>query len=128
MAKIEVRDLMAWTKHVHEDDNLAEMLAALPTGKTVQMRVNGKSGVWEKVNAAALRPIGECKVWWRDLFRTKRGKLVDLVLDEPPADWQSASDVERDAAWAAFKALTKAGWRSEGEGEGTAGRDELHER
>ena len=59
MAKIEVRDRMVWTKHVHEDENLAAMLAALPVGKTVQMRVNGKSGTWEKVDAAALRPIGE---------------------------------------------------------------------
>jgi hypothetical protein len=127
MAHVEVRDLMLWTKHVHGDVDLAQRLEALPPGKTVRMRVAGKSGVWEKVNAAALRPIGDLKSSWRNLYKTKRGQLVELALEEPANDWPSATNAERDAAWTAFKALTKAGWRSDGDSE-PLGRDQLHER
>jgi hypothetical protein len=129
MPQVEVRDRMLWTKHVHGDIDLALQLEALPAGKTVRMRVAGKSGVWEKVNAAAIRPVGEeLRAWWRNLFETKRGQLVDLTLEEPANDWRSAGDAEREAAWAAFKALTKAGWSSEGDVVPGARRDDLHER
>lgn len=128
MAQAEVRDRMLWTNHVHGDDELARRLAALPRGKIVRMRIAGRSGVWQKVNAAALRPIGETKAWWREVYGTKRGKLVDVVLDEPASHWPSANDAERDAAWAAFKALARAGWRSEAGAAAGAQRDDLHER
>ena len=93
----------------------------------VEGRVAGKAGVCEKVKAAALKPIGELKVSWTKLFETKRGRLVEPMLEAPANDWSSASNAERDAAWAAFKALTRAGWRSD-DAVGGANRDELHER
>ena len=39
--------------------------------------------------------------------------------------WEEASEVEREAAWAAFKALRHAGWSSEAR---EVTRDELHDR
>ena len=130
MAKVEVRDRMIWTRHIHGDADLAQQLESLPTSRTVRMRVAGKSGLWEKVNAPALRPVGdELRTSWRKLFETKHGTLVDISLEEPANDWRSGTDADRDAAWAAFMALTKAGWRSEEEvPEGGLQRDDLHQR
>lgn len=128
MGQAEVRDRMLWTNHVHDDDELAQKLTALPRGKTVRLRVAGNSGVWQKVNAAALRPIGETKTWWRQIYATRRGKLVDILLDEADRDWRTATTPERDAAWAAFKALASAGWRSDGDAARGTSRDDLHER
>jgi len=60
----------------------------------------------------------------RFLLEALRPALPSL---HPPGwlEWVPATKAERDAAWEAFKALTKAGWCSDGaRGE----RDELHQR
>lgn len=131
MAQVQVRDRAIWTKHIHGDPALAERLEGLRAGETVQLRVAGKTGLWEKMRLGAagaatpgLKPIGEARKQWGELFTRHRGKLVELI-DEPSNEWTGASDAERSAAWGAFKALTGAGWRSESSGDE---RDELHER
>ena len=108
-----------------------DRLEALEAGATVRLRVAGKTGLWEKVRAApagaatpGLKPIGQARKQWGELFASRRGELVELTVDEP-GEWADASDAERTAAWSAFKALSQAGWRSEST---SSDRDELHER
>lgn len=136
MAQVQVRDRVIWIKHIHGQPKLASRLEALPAGSTVRLRVNGISGLWEKMrdgsNGAAtpgLRPVGDVQTFWTELFNKRRGELVDLTIesqDLPEAGGaSSASESEREAAWNAFKALTKAGWRSDAP---YGKRDELHDR
>ena len=132
MAQVQVRDRAIWTKHIHGDPTLAQRLEGLEAGQTVQLRVAGKTGLWEKMRMGAagaatpgLKPIGEARKQWGELFTSRRGQLVEVLIDEPSNDWTGASDAERSAAWGAFKALTEAGWRSESP---PGDRDELHER
>lgn len=135
MAQVEVKDRAIWVGHIHGDAKLTARLAALAPGETVRLRVDGQIGVWEKMrnteprNAKArptpgLKPVADMKNYWQHLFATRRGDLVEIAAADND-NWSSASETEREAAWAAFKALTKAGWRSE---EPHGSRDELHER
>ena len=128
MAHIEVRDRVLWIKHIHGAESLARKLATLKSGTPVRLRVAGMSGLWEKMKdkpdgkpTPGLKPIGPVSDYWQTLFKTKRGELVDIALEEGTA----APDPEREAAWAAFESLTKAGWRSEGE---ALSREQLHDR
>lgn len=133
MAQVQVRDYSIWTKHILGDPTLVARLETLTAGQTVRLRVAGNSGVWEKMqdnraNGAptqGLKPIAAAHTHWKGLYEAKPGEIVELTVDEPPAEWNDASDVERTAAWAAFKALTHAGWQSEST---SNDRDELHER
>jgi hypothetical protein len=122
-----------WTKHIHGQPKLVRQLEALSEGQTIRLRINGVSGVWEKMrnrpdgsSTPGLRPVGEVQAFWTELFKKRRGELVDLMLESSAAgEWRHASDEEREAAWSAFKALASAGWRSEAPyGE----RDELYDR
>lgn len=128
MAHIEVRDRVLWIKHIHGAVPLARRLEKLKGGAAVRLRVAGMSGLWEKMKdkpdgkpTPGLKPVGPVSEYWQSLFNTKRGELVDIELE----DGKAPPDPAREAAWAAFEALTKAGWRSEGEG---LSRDELHDR
>jgi hypothetical protein len=143
MAKVQVRDRSIWTKHIHGDAELARRLEELEAGTTIELRVAGSRGWWEKMRCGAagsqtpgFKPLGEAKEQWGELFRQHRGELVELTFERPsgspspnsppPApSWATATDTEREAAWAAFKALTRAGWRSEID---STERAELHER
>jgi hypothetical protein len=148
VAQVEVRDYALWIKHIHGSDALRRDLEALEPGQTVGLRVDGKTGMWRKMkpnktgryNVPGLAPIGEAKAHWGNLFRRHRphGAVVDIERAEgadvssssgasagPAPRWEMASEAEREAAWEAFKALSKAGWRSEGP---YGPRDELYER
>lgn len=132
MATVEVRDTSIWLKHLHGDSELVGTLEKLAGGGTVRLRVAGKTGLWEKMKdgprgaTAGLKPIGEARQQWDALYPARRGDLVEVELaHDAPEAWADASDVERAAAWTAFKALTKAGWTSEAT---TTTRDDLHER
>lgn len=148
MARVQIRDTSLWTKHIDGDPELRRRLEALPPGEKIWLRVDGKRGRFEKMRAGphgpmqGLKPVDETRELWREIYPKKAGQRVDLKVEDdlppppsapasPPAalpaaaEWAAASDAEREAAWNAFKALTKAGWRSEGAG---GGRDELHER
>jgi hypothetical protein len=137
MAKVQVRDRSIWTKHIHGDAELARRLEAMEAGTTIELRIAGSRGWWEKMRSGAagsqtpgFKPLGEAKEQWGELFRARRGELVELSFEGPSSppsapSWAKATDIEREAAWAAFKALTRAGWRSESE---STDRAELHER
>jgi hypothetical protein len=148
MAQFQIRDNSVWTKHIFGDGALQAKLAAWPPGSRVVLRVDGVRYEFEKMPNGpdgpmpGFKPLGKTKETWKRLYPGRRGELVDFALVEdgesgpPPvmtaarqqsASWNTATDAEREAAWDAFKGLTRAGWRSEGTAEG-ADRDDLHQR
>lgn len=139
MAQVTVSDYALWIKHIHGDDSLRRHLDDLPPEATVVLRVAGKEGVWRKMSAyrtsgrktPGLSPLGPAQSLWKSLYakhKREGGAVVEIELvsnsRRSPADatderavastWERAPEVERQAAWEAFKALRKAGWRSEG--------------
>jgi hypothetical protein len=145
-AQVKVNDNSLWIKHIHGDSALREKLETLAQGDRVAVRVDGKSQVFEKMRngppgpTPGLKPVDGTKGAWGTLYRERRGELVEIALDDggssppemasppAPAGWREASDAEREVAWQAFKALTKAGWRSDSAKGDKLDRDELHRR
>lgn len=133
MARVQVRDYLIWTKHILGDPSLVERLESLAAGQTVRLRVAETAGVWQKMqdnraNGApvqGLKPIAAARTHWKGIYESRRGEIVELAVDEPRGEWEDAPDAERTAAWAAFEALTHAGWQSEST---STDRDDLHER
>ncbi len=145
MALVAVADHQLWTKRIRGDDALRTYLEELPPGAEVVLRIDGVVGPWQKMKASkttgastpGLSPLGASVAPWRALFRQhgpKSGVEVDIELvggEEVRRSrkigerWESASEAEREAAWEAFKALSKAGWRSDGP---YGPRDELYDR
>jgi hypothetical protein len=124
-----------WTKHIHGQPKLARQLEQLAQGQTIRLRINGVSGVWEKMRnrpdgspTPGLRPVGEVAEFWRNLFEKRRGELVELALDAENAEEhgvQRRTPEERVAAIRALLEMSKLGWRSE---KPYGPRDELYER
>ena len=146
MAQVRIRDTSLWTKHIVGAPELKEKLEALRAGEKVWLRVDGRRGCFEKMKGGpngpmqGFKPVDGTRELWRQLYPSRAGQLVELGLDEalpaapsPPMTSSTTvaqgpvatSDAEREAAWNAFKVLTKAGWRSDGAG---GSRDDLHER
>ena len=139
MAQVQVRDTSIWINHIHGDPTTIRSLAKLKEGQRVTAWVSGIKGVFEKMKdgptgpTQGLKPCDEAtRDYWKTIYPALRGQLVEFSLEPPlvplaaPQDnLSTASDAERNAAWAAFKALQSAGWRSEGK---RGDRDELHER
>lgn len=133
MAQVQVRDYSIWTKHIHGDAALVARLESLAAGQTVCLRVAGTTGVWKKMadNSASgapmqgLKPLAAARTHWKGLYETNAGELVELFVATPARDFADASEAERSAAWAAFRALTAAGWQSESS---FKDRNDLHER
>ncbi|HVE82044.1 MAG TPA: hypothetical protein VND93_04330 [Myxococcales bacterium] len=146
MANVQIRDTSLWTKHIDGDPELKRKLEALGAGERVWLRVGGKLACFEKMRPGpngpmpGLKPVDETRELWSQLYPSRKGQRVEIDLEETPPpgapaaspvagsrgqpEWAAASDEERDAAWEAFKALTRAGWRSDGAG---GERDDLHE-
>lgn len=132
MSHVEIRDRVLWIKHIHGARFLSDKLQKLPAGTSIRLRIGGQAGVWEKMKdkpdgkpTPGLKPVGPVSEYWQTLFRTRRGELIDIEMDSSASPMAQVSDADREAAWAAFVALTKAGWRSSG---AKLSRDELHER
>jgi len=145
MTKVEVKDTVLWLNGIHGDQELLARLESLRAGEVVQLRVDDEPGEWKKMQdyrttgrpTPGLAPIGPAAAHWRDLYRASKasgGILVNLeAIDDSraatastlPANWEEADELDREAAWEAFKALRNSGWSSEGR---TLTRDELHER
>ncbi len=132
MGQVEVLDRVIWIKHIHGAQSLSKKLEALPAGSTIRLRVDDVSGLWEKMAnhtrsgkpTPGLKSVGPVSAHWQRLFKTRRGELVNIEQDDE-ASAPFASNADRDAAWAAFVALTRAGWRSTGS---YGSREELHDR
>lgn len=145
MASVEVRDTNTiWFKHV-ADSAVVARLAALKPEETIDLVINGVRGTWRRMKnyqttgapTAGISPVGDAKRQWESIYSMRRGESVALELADGGGgggggggrraadEWPRATEAERKAAWEAFKALQKAGWRSEGP---PLSRDELHER
>lgn len=143
MMKVEVKDTVLWFKGIHGDTAFLSRLERLRAGEIVRLRVDGNVGEWKKMQdnrttgrpTPGLAPIGPAALRWRDLYRANKasgGILVNIEAvssaesgsSTVPRDWDEAGEVERQAAWEAFKALRNAGWSSEGR---KVTREQLHE-
>jgi hypothetical protein len=135
MAHVEVSDRGGiWLAHL-DDPTVAEKLESIPAGQSVRLRIAGIAGNWLKMKShrktgaptPGLKAADTAtRERWNALYRAHRGRSVDVEIEPEPADtWKDGSDVQRDAAWEAFKALMRAGWRS---ADAKPTRDELHER
>jgi hypothetical protein len=141
MAKTAVRDVVIWAKHVHGGD-VAERLAALPGGETIEVIVDGFRGTWRKMAdgrdgraTPGIRPVGAAQTFWKELYAARRGAVVDVQIVSGDATSRHAApliypasagaDCDREAALRRFLSLGGQGYRSEGR---TMTRDEMHER
>lgn len=88
MAQVTVAGVVLWAKHIH-GDGLAERVTALPGGHVVRLTVDGVAGDWRKMDdgcdgrpTPGLRPLGDIKAVWRDLYMRRRGATVALEAAE----------------------------------------------
>jgi hypothetical protein len=150
-AQVKVSDNSLWTAHIHGDSGLQKKLESLPEGGRVSLRVGGKQELFEKMRngpqwpTPGLKPVDGARGVWGALYRERRGELVEIALDDSgisapsvspvplastpqQSGWSEAGGPEREAAWEAFKALSRAGWRSDAARGDDQDRDELHRR
>ncbi|MBL0947256.1 hypothetical protein [Brevundimonas sp.] len=140
MAHTTVSDFVIWTKHIHGDPAIERAILALEEGEAIRLRVAGAAGAWTRMKdgkdgrpTPGIRPIGAAKDFWRELYSSRRGDVVDIeVISEDaglgaPRETRliDRSPESRLAAIEAFLGLSGQGWRSEGR---SVSRDEMHER
>jgi len=148
MATTTVADYVIWAKHVHGDRGLAEKILSMRAGETVELEVDGRAGLWRKMDDGAdgrptqgVRPVGAARLVWRDLFTARRGETVELRVTPTAGDDAQReeakrrarlvapplgrTEAERKAAFRAVLDLKRHGYRSRGP---YGPRDELHER
>ena len=139
MAKTPVRDVVIWAKHVHGDGELLTALTALRGGETIDLLVDGVRGVWRKMadgrdgrSTNGIRPVGSAQTFWKELYASRRGDVVEVELAQPGAKDAPViypalgrTQEERMAALERFLAFGRMGYGSEGR---TMTRDEMHER
>ena len=87
--QVEVRDHVLWVKHIRDHDFLASVLSELGQGGRIELEVNGFRGVWEKMKDGrdgrpmpGIKPQGPARGHWHELYKKKRGCLVNLLLVE----------------------------------------------
>ncbi len=135
MARTPIRDVVIWAKHIHGEDELVARLNALRSGETIELRVDGFHGTWRKMadgrdgrSTLGIRPIGAAQTFWRELYASRRGEVVDVEssqLESPPiVHHPPGTGEDQDAAWERLRILMNAGYRSEGR---LMTRDEMNE-
>lgn len=141
MAKTTISDFVIWTKHIHGDHNVVERILSLQPGETVRLRVDSLLGDWRRMDdgrdgrpTRGIRPIGRTAEFWRSLYKSRRGEVVEVELSVavlsclPPLPISPAlakTEAEREAALHAFLSLAGQGWRSDVP---YGSRDELYDR
>jgi len=154
MATTTVSDYVIWTKHIHGDAGLADDIARLAAGETIDLRIDSVDGTWRKMDdgrdgrpTSGLRPLGRTLTFWNGLYKSRRGDVVSLErLDIEAAGFREAdapayrsagsaaastpgklvrSEADRRAALSALLSAANEGWRSDGE---AMTRDEMHDR
>ena len=140
MAKTPVRDPVIWARHIHGEDDVWGRLVALRGGETIDLVVDGVRGTWRKMSDGkdgrrtnGIRPIGAAQAFWKELYDSRRGELVELELAEPAAKANPViypalgrTPEERQSALERLLSFNIDGrYSSEGR---TMTRDEMHER
>jgi hypothetical protein len=128
-----VNDYVIWTRNLHGDQALVERLKSLKAGETVALKIEGKRGLWRKMDngkdgrpTLGLRPLGEAQQFWRSLYKHNRGKTVALEVEAPEAPKGLVrTQSDRLAAIAALLDPHKTFWISE---VSMLDRDDLHQR
>ena len=136
MAQTMVKDVVIWTKHIHGVDGVKERVAALQGGEVIDLTVDGFRGPWRRMSdggdgrpTLGVRPIGQAKAVWSELYTRRRGEMVRVeVPSASGAQTSPAGSTDRPGyRVAARAALLKglSGYSSDGR---TVRRDDLHER
>jgi hypothetical protein len=137
MAKTPIRDVVIWAKHIHGDGELLANLEALQGGETIDLIVDGVRGVWRKMadgkdgrSTSGIRPVGAAQTFWKELYASRRGDVVDVelaprapairsILQPPPG-----TEEQQLAALEKFFEFCREDRSSDGR---TVTRDEMHE-
>lgn len=140
VAQTPVKDVVIWAKHIHGDPVLGSKLAGLRGGELLELVVDGVKGSWRKMDdgrdgrpTRGIRPVGRMQEFWRELYATRRGEIVEIelatdskasgaALISPPL---ARTEEERQEAINWLLSLPGRGWSSEGR---TVTRDELYAR
>ena len=82
---VEVRDHAIWFKHIRNFADGVDELETLRPGETVELRVDGKSGEWQRMDNGkdgrptnGIKPIGKAKDYWHSTLQKKRGDYVSF--------------------------------------------------
>jgi hypothetical protein len=130
MAHIAVKDVVIWVKHIHGGDAVRRQVLGLRGGETIDLIVDGFRGRWRKMDDGrdgrpthGIRPIGRTEDFWRELYSSKRGDLVELDLAGADAQRQPSIPFRTAARSALLQGLE--GYRSDGS---PVTRDDAHDR
>ena len=138
MAQTIVSDFVIWAKHIYGDHGVAAAILKLDAGDAIQMSVEGVSGPWCRMQngkdgrpTLGIRPLGSMRTFWKKLYESRRGQLVDVQIVEPGEPRIKIhppllkTEAERRESMKAFLSMADQGWRSDGP---YGSRDEWHER
>lgn len=82
---VEVKDHVIWLAHIKNDDALVTYLDSIRQGIQVNLTVDGVTGTWEKMQDAhkgvatrGIKPVGEAKTAWADVYKSKAGQIVKI--------------------------------------------------
>jgi hypothetical protein len=90
MGSTTVEDAVIWAARIQDDPSLAQRIADMWPGETINLEVDGVRGVWRKAErppeggtGAALEPVGSARTVWRYLMTRRHGQSVSVRLAEP---------------------------------------------
>ena len=85
MSIVEIRDYALWPQHIHGNDVLKHKLLQLEEGVLIELVVGGIRGMWKKMDdgkdgrpTTGIKGIGKAQEHWHDLYRKRRGDLIDI--------------------------------------------------
>jgi hypothetical protein len=85
VALVEVKDFVLWPKHIHGDAAMRDRLLALAAGEIAHLIVHDFAGAWVRMENSktgapmpGLKPVGPARARWHDLYRERRGDLVEI--------------------------------------------------
>ena len=106
--RVEVRDHVLWTKHIHGDEALKATINALSQRSQIDLEVAGCHGTWQKMNngpggqaTPGIRPVGPARSQWHALVRDNLGCLVTIARASNAQNAATERDEQSfDAVWA----------------------------
>jgi hypothetical protein len=89
MAQMIIRDHSLWTKHIEGSAKIVDTILNLNANSPLRLKIDGKPILFRKMRNGAggrptngIRPDDAFKDDWKKLYETKRGKIVNIELDE----------------------------------------------